>query len=283
MDYLRQEEIGNYRITIYPDYDADCPVTSWDLAACYLFGFSRGNMLSDDCDWREVWGKHGDSRHTMEDSLRELIKEYADFGKVVSHIKKEKMDGVRLSYDRSSRMWNLEVYGTGYWGVESKWHTISEIEPEDLKSKDWYYLSDLLDTLDKDDLVELLTDFGKDIHVSEWSTTGYCQGDYVEGIAFCTKERYDKMVGNKGVPWKEDIQKLIDSEVKEIGRWMWGDVLGYKLEKKVRFTKSYEDSEREDVDDFEWEDVDSCWGFYMEEDELIKEIMEEHGIKEDKA
>lgn len=31
-------------------------------------------------------------------------------------------------------------------------------------------------------------DLGKDIFVKEWSTTGYSQGDYVKGIAFCTKE-----------------------------------------------------------------------------------------------
>lgn len=30
----------------------------------------------------------------------------------------------------------------------------------------------------------------------------------------------------------------------------------------------------------EWEEVDSCWGYYMETDELIEEIMKEHNLKE---
>lgn len=30
----------------------------------------------------------------------------------------------------------------------------------------------------------------------------------------------------------------------------------------------------------EWEEVDSCWDCYMETDELIEEIMEEHNLKE---
>ena len=53
---------------------------------------------------------------------------------------------------------------------------------------------------------------------------------------------------------------------------MWGDVKGYVLEKKVKFVKKYKGEE--------WEEVDSCWDYYMETDELIEEIMKEHNLKE---
>lgn len=53
----------------------------------------------------------------------------------------------------------------------------------------------------------------------------------------------------------------MEGEVECIGKWMWGDVIGFVLEKKVRFTKVYEDSERAD------------------EDELIKEVIEEHQLQ----
>lgn len=76
------------------------------------------------------------------------------------------------------------------------------------------------------------------------------------------------------------IDKLIDDEVKSIGMWMWGDVKGYVLEKKVKFVKKYKDKSREDEEGEEWEEVDSCWGYYMETDELIEEIMKEHNLKE---
>lgn len=122
--------------------------------------------------------------------------------------------------------------------------------------------------------------WSKDIFVKEWSTTGYSQEDYVKGIAFCTKERYTKMVSNNTSDWKTQIDKLIDDEVKSIGMWMWGDVKGYVLEKKVKFVKKYEDESREDEEGEEWEEVDSCWGYYMETDELIEEIMKEHNLKE---
>lgn len=80
--------------------------------------------------------------------------------------------------------------------------------------------------------------------------------------------------------WKEDCAKIIDDEVKSIGMWMWGDVKGYVLEKKVAFTKKYKDESREDEDCEEWEEVDSCWGCYEETDELIKEVMIENGLEE---
>lgn len=40
------------------------------------------------------------------------------------------------------------------------------------------------------------------------------------------------------------------------------------------------DESREDEEEEEWEEIDSCWGYYMETDELIEEIMEEHNLKE---
>lgn len=42
---------------------------------------------------------------------------------------------------------------------------------------------------------------------------------------------------------------------------------------------SAEDSERAKEDDYDWEEVDSCWGYYCDEDELIKEVIEEHQLQ----
>lgn len=104
--------------------------------------------------------------------------------------------------------------------------------------------------------------------------------NYIKGIAYATKEKYDNEVCDKEGDWREDCVKIIDNEVKSIGMWMWGDVKGYVLEKKVAFTKKYKDESREDEDCEEWEEVDSCWGCYEETDELIKEVMIENGLEE---
>ena len=71
---------------------------------------------------------------------------------------------------------------------------------------------------------------------------------------------------------------LFEHEVKCIGLWMWGDVKGYVLEKKRPFTKLYDDGDT--YESYDWEQIDSCWGEYYEDsDELIKDVLEENGIK----
>lgn len=153
-----------------------------------------------------------------------------------------------------------------------------EFLPGDLK--DFDYRGELIEDLDDEDLLDIISKYGKDVVAIEWSTRGYNQGDYIKGIAYVTKEKYDNEVCNKEGDWKEDCAKIIDNEVKSIGMWMWGDVKGYVLEKKVAFTKRYKDESREDEDCEEWEEVDSCWGCYEETDELIKEVMIENGLEE---
>ena len=35
-----KKEIGDYRITIYQDNDAECPCTEWDLVGVYFWDYS---------------------------------------------------------------------------------------------------------------------------------------------------------------------------------------------------------------------------------------------------
>lgn len=261
---ITTKEVGNYRIKIYYDTDSICPCESWDMAACFLWECNYLPRLQDVCDWREVFGKYGDSRHSLIDALHKLISEYVKWKDLLNYFKKGKIDGYRLRYDNHDKMWYYKE--------------IFSISPSDLYTYDYTY--EFIEDLGCEELIQILSDLGKDIFVKEWSTTGYSQRDYVKGIAFCTKERYTKMVSNNTSDWKTQIDKLIDDEVKFIGMWMRGDVKGYVLEKKVKFVKKYKDESREDEEGEEWEEVDSCWDYYMETDELIEEIMKEHNLKE---
>ena len=86
------------------------------------------------------------------------------------------------------------------------------------------------------------------------------------------------MVDTNTKNWKNRAIELFESEVKNIGMWMWGDVKGYVLEKKRPYTKLYEDGKSSDS--YDWEQIDSWWGEYYEDsDELIKVALEENGIK----
>ena len=227
---ITTKEVGNYRIKIYYDTDSICPCESWDMAACFLWECIYLPRLQDVCDWREVFGKYGDSRHSLIDALHKLISEYVKWKDLLNYFKKGKIDGYRLRYDNHDKMWYYKE--------------IFSISPSDLYTYDYTY--EFIEDLGCEELIQILSDLGKDIFVKEWSTTGYSQEDYVKGIAFCTKERYTKMVSNNTSDWKTQIDKLIDDEVKSIGMWIWGDVKGYVLEKKVKFVKKYKDESRED-------------------------------------
>lgn len=271
------KEIGNHRIKIYYDETPMCPCTDWDMAACFLWEYDSVAQLSQACHWREVFGEYGDWKHSLVDALRKLICHYVAWKDLLKYLKKGKLENLRMRYDRSSNIWYLEEYHDSRHYTKEGYYEIFSASASDIYVYD--YTDEILDVLDDDDLVQILSDLGgDDIYVKEWSTTGYSQGDYVEGIAFCTKERYTKMVSTDTTDWKTKIDALIDGEAKCIG--MWGDVKGYVLEEKISYTKQYHDCGREDEEDFDWEEVDSCWGFFVETDELIDEVIAEHNLKE---
>lgn len=275
---VKTEEIGDYRIEIYYDINAGCPCIDWDMAACFLWEYDRSDRLSDVCNWREVFGKYGDNRHSLADALHQLISEHVEWKDLLNYFKKGKVENYRMRYDKHKKMWYLEWYNNSRYTEHKGYQEIFSVSPSDLYTYD--YTDEFIEDLERDELVQILSDLSKDIFVKEWSTRGYSQGDYVEGVAFCTKERYAEMVSTDTTDWKTKIDALIEGEVKDIGMWMWGDVKGFVLEKKVSYTKKYNDKEREDEEGFDWEEVDSCWGYYMEADELIEEVISEHQLKE---
>lgn len=272
---IETKEIGEHRIKIYYDTDAECPVTNWDMCGRYLFEYSDRyrNRLHRDCNWKD-W--LCDSNHSLEDALRCMVCSMIEQKDLISYYKRGKIDGFRFIYNRSSHQWELQ--SKYMCKGEERWDVDFGIDPSDLKAYD--YRDELVENLERDDLVALIREYAKDVVIKEWSSTGYSQGDYLHGVAYVTKERYDKMCGKTDVDWRQWAEELIDAEVKEIGMWVWSDVKGYVLEKKVSYTKKYHDDEREDEEDFDWEEVGSCWGFYMETDELIKEVMSEYKLKE---
>lgn len=279
-DYIERKEIGDYRINIYPDYDAECPVTNWDMGACYIFEhLERGRYsLCPDCDWKEwVSNIHEES---VESILQRIAAKVVTQEGIIKYYKAGKVKNVRFRYDRHEHQWKLE-YKPTWRGADADWQPELDVEPYELKAHD--YRMELLEPMDEDDYVALIQECAKDFVLETWESSGYCQGDHIRGIAYTSKERFDKLCGfnpQKYKTWQEQALDLIDAEVKEIGMWAWGDVKGFVLEKKVHFTKVYDEDDREDEEDVEWEEVDSCWGFYLESEDLINQVIAEHDLKE---
>lgn len=199
---------------------------------------------------------------------------------IIKYYKAGKVENVRFRYDRHERQWKLE-YKPTWRCADADWQSELDVEPYELKAHD--YRMELLEPMDEDDYVALIQECAKDFVLQTWESSGYCQGDHIRGIAYISKERFDKRCGfnpQKYKTWQEQALEIIDAEVEEIGMWAWGDVKGFVLEKKVSFTKVFDDNDREDEEDYEWEEVDSCWGYFMETEELIKEVMSEHDLKD---
>lgn len=262
-----KKEIGDYRITIFQDEDAECPCIEWDLAGVYFWDYSDNGYnrsLSRGCS-REVDAKNA------EEALKGLVCKYVSQKKIIDYINSENVDNYRMRYDKSDRMWYLENLYKG------EWYEYYRFSPYDIKNG--CCTDELCDVLEESDLASLLQSC-RNIAFYEWSSRGYCQGDYVSGYAYCDKERFKKMVDTNTKNWKNRAIDLFEGEVKDIGMWMWGDVKGFVLEKKVHYKKVFTEIGREPEDGYDWEQIDSCWGEYYEDpDELIKVALEENGIK----
>ena len=273
MSYLfKQEEIGDYRISIYQNEDAECPCAAWDLTGVYFWdysdcGFNRG--LPRACS-SEIDAKNA------EEALKQLVCKYVSQKEIIDYIKSNNVKDCRMRYDKSERMWYLEYYGKYDW-TDELWHEECGFTPSELR--DYDNREEFCRVLDEDDFRYLLQNC-KDIAFYEWSSSGYCQGDYVEGFAYCDKERFSKMCDTDTKDWRKRALDIFEGEVKNIGLWMWGDVKGYVLEKKVPYKKVFTEIGRKTVEGYDWEEVYSCWGeFYDDADELIEEVLRENGIQ----
>lgn len=272
---IETKEIGNHRIKIYYDECPECPITNWDLGASYLFEYS--GSLSNHCDWRDWFAN---SNHTLEDALREIAEKYVSQDDLLKYLKEGHIKDIWFKYNQSTREWEL-YYKCGWGSNKGQWFLNLGIAASDLKAYD--YRGEILENLDEDELKQLIHDCAKDFLMVEWSSRGYSQGDYVEGVAYVSKSAFEERCGfspEQYSDWKEQAKGVIDAEVEEIGMWLWGDVKRFTLEKKVRFTKVFHDADREDEEACEWESVDSCGGYFLKTEELINEVISDWGLKE---
>ena len=88
--------------------------------------------------------------------------------------------------------------------------------------------------------------------------------------------------------WKERAEMAVDDEVETYDYYLRGEVYGYTLEEKVHYkdeTRCPHCNEIIKVDEYDdWEEVDSCWGFYgscLEENGILDSISSDLKFKEE--
>jgi hypothetical protein len=97
---------------------------------------------------------------------------------------------------------------------------------------------------------------------------GYC------GICYIEKEQAFKELNATEDNWRDFSSDIIEDEVETYDRFLNGSVYGIIIEKPVSYTND------DDKDDhiLEWEEADSCYGFYSDkfgeelEEDLTKEL-----------
>lgn len=268
---LNSFENEKYRISVYYDEFADSPNGVYDMAGVMLFTYDNGK-LHKECDWRTLLGEHSGYNITMIEALNELVWKYVPHDKVIKFLKKG-TDHCSLKWDRSEREWQ-------FWYDQcvfcTKPTTVLCISSEDLHRG--YYDSEMLEFLEESDIVELINKYGKDIVVTSLTTYGCCQGEIQEMFAYCTKERFSKMVETPNKKWKEKAIQLMQSELKECGCWMWGNVYRVEVEEKVYFTKRYKNGKEQE--DFEYEDCECGQTFYCDDYNEALEWVKRDYVKE---
>jgi hypothetical protein len=100
------------------------------------------------------------------------------------------------------------------------------------------------------------------------------------------KDEFLKYSGSSEEYWNGKSFKDIEWLTEEIEAWADNDVYGYIVEDciKSKIHKEYTnvDKEDEDYEEEEWEESDSCWGFYGDIDKTIPFMLENAGLnKED--
>lgn len=272
-DYLEQSEINNYRITIRRDDYAECPTRDWSFLGHFIWKFYDGPRmrLSSNSDTNEL----SCNPHSLEDALRDLVCKYVSQKEIIKYINSTSCNDLFFKYDKSSNIWELFSCDARSGKKKSEW-SLLDLTPEEYHGED--YSDCICENLGEEDFKYLLEKHQKEIAFIEFSSTGHYQGCYAEGIAYCDIKRFERLCGTNTKNWRKRAVEYMEAESNILYKWMWGDVIRWTLEKKVAYTKIYDNSEKEDIHTYEWEFVDSCDGYYCEPDELINKVIIENNL-----
>ena len=291
---------GSQRISFYRDEYAENPRYNTD-EPLHCEDWSRGYSIMTKQD--------KESKSSSARSLLEyMIRNYGDYKKIIDtlvdnghKIGNDKVScGTALVYDKYRKTWLLLGNTNCYFGneIENGWYEYNVLDGKKY-DLDIYAITedatddaiDYLATNCMTDKVKMMSyGFGYDGSISfchEVSTDS-------EGICWLEKDEFLKYAGGDNSEWvkkeeqvwKEKTLDEIEFLIEELKAWCDNDVYGFVVEDciKSKIHKEYTnvDKEDEDYEEEEWEESDSCWGYYGDIDKVEGWIFEEYGLnKED--
>lgn len=283
----RLKKDGSERISIYVDNYADNPRYNTDEPLhCEDWSHNYTIMTKQEREHK---------RSNARSRLEWAICNYADEKKVVKFlVANGKKDGEvlydnRLWYNRSARRWELQMWYKPYGYDKVGWYTEDHFDCK-RENIDFYTL------------VEILSDETIDYIVQHFMTDGVKMASYgfgyngeisfyhevscdAEGIAWLEKDEFLKYSGCKEEYWNGKTLKEIEWLTDELEAWGNNEVYGFVVEEciKSKVHEEYVNVEKDDEDyeEEEWNETDSCWGFYGELDKNLDYILESAGFKKE--
>lgn len=174
---------------------------------------------------------------------------------------------VRLEYDDSGEKpydeGAVPILSRGFRGYGARWEAVND-QAEGLTG----LLNELWQRFDEEQVERFLRIFLGAYSV-EWESSDNCRY-----LAFDTAEWREK-VGitdewlNRESDIKQDRSKLAEGSLTEILAWANGEVYGWILERKLTTYTTYKDPTTgetvRETESEDWEQVESCWGYYGDE------------------
>ena len=281
---------GSQRISFYREEYADNPrhttdeplhCEDWSRNYSIMTKQERETKSANACNWiRYMLERYGNTK--------EIFKVLFENAKSDKHSEGDNS----LIYDKSRHEWilnywiepwkdyNGEIHGNCWSEEVSFCCKLKDLTVWDVAS----YLSD--------EQIEVFADkryFTDGIKIASYSF-GYYGGISFcnafstdsEGIAWLEKDEFLKYSGCKEEYWNgktlDEIEWLLD----ELKAWGDNDVYGFIVEDAVRIQgiKTYYNGERENEPyiDTQWEESDSCWGFYGDIDRAKVSMFDQAGL-----
>ena len=195
-----------------------------------------------------------------------------------------------LVYEPTLHAWVLKEYSKTFYEKDYSWGSVERYECKKDNIDIVYLLESLLDsTIDyfieqgclTDEVKAMSYSFGYngDVYFSEGIST-----DSV-GIAWLEKYEFLKYSGCKEDYWEGKSLREIEFLIDELEAWSDNEVYGFVVEEghgyKVHKECVTHEEEPQDYEEVEWEETDSCWGYYGELSKNLEYILSEAGFEEE--
>lgn len=269
--YFKEEEKIK-RIHIKQDINPWNPRTEQDgnvsTMMCWHRDYNLGDTNKNDYD-------------NLDDFLQDLLRQKVNEKTILNYVRNGKADGIEIKYNRSDCVWELWTTNKAKFQLYSEqteldWLIDSIVET--LSNKDIWYL------LEKHANIIALPLYLFEHSGITMSTASFndCWDSGQVGWIYTDKEtilsqRY-KLKNSKGNlikitkrNWKEAAYQNLKKEVKVYNMYLQGEVYGIIIEEY-------------DTDFEEFDEIDSCWGFYddsYDEEEILLKLAPEMGVTEE--